>query len=70
MIAVVRDGAMKKREPFSQDALDHDKRVSEALEAAHKLPSGPQRIEALKKAALLSSDAEAYTDSNDLKSPD
>jgi len=44
---------MKKREPFSEEALEHDKRVSKALEAAHKLPSGPKRIDALKKAAQL-----------------
>ena len=61
---------MKKREPFSEQALERDQRVSDALEAAHKLPSGPERIDALKKAAQLSSDAEAYRDSNDLRSPD
>lgn len=61
---------MKKREPYSEEALERDKRVSEALEVAHKLPSGPKRIDALKKAAQLSSDAQAYTDSNDLKSPE
>jgi hypothetical protein len=49
---------MKKHEPFSQDVLDRDKRASEALEAAHKMPSGPKRIDALKKAAMLSAEAE------------
>jgi len=66
----VKEGIMKKREPFSDEALERDQRVSDALEAAHKLPSGPKRINALKKAAQLSSDAEAYRDSNDLRSPD
>jgi hypothetical protein len=61
---------MKKRKPYSEQALERDQRVSDALEAAHKLPSGPKRIDALKKAAQLSSDAEAYRDSNDLRSPD
>ncbi len=61
---------MKKREPFSKEELDRDQRVSDALEEAHKLPSGPKRIDALKKAAQLSSDAEAYTDSSELKSPE
>ncbi|MGB3044504.1 MAG: hypothetical protein WBB98_15095 [Xanthobacteraceae bacterium] len=61
---------MKKRELFSDEALERDQRVSDALKAAHKLPSGPKRIDALKKAAQLSSDAEAYRDSNDLRSPD
>jgi hypothetical protein len=61
---------MKKRAPYSEEALERDKRMSEALEAAHKLPSGPKRIDALKKAAQLSSDAEAYRDSNELRSPD
>lgn len=60
---------MKKREPFSEEALEHDLRVSEALDAAHKLPSGPKRIDALKKAAALSTEAEAYTDSSELRSP-
>ena len=60
---------MKKHEPFSQNVLDHDKRVSEALEAAHKLPSGPKRSDALKKAAMLGAEAEAK-DADDLDPTD
>ncbi len=66
-----RMGAMKKREPFPQEVLDRETRVNEALEAAHKLPHGPERTEALKRAAAMrADDAEAYMESHDLKSPD
>jgi hypothetical protein len=53
-----RTRIMKKREPFPKEVLDREQRASEALEAAHKLPSGPMRIDALKKAAKLRDDAE------------
>jgi hypothetical protein len=44
---------MKKREPFPDDLLERETRAIEALDAAHKLPRGPARLEALKAAAKL-----------------
>jgi hypothetical protein len=44
---------MKKREPFPDDVLERETRAIQAIDAAHKLPSGPARIEALKAAAKL-----------------
>jgi len=44
---------MKKREPFPDDLLERETRAIQAIDAAHKLPSGPARIEALKVAAKL-----------------
>jgi hypothetical protein len=50
---------MKKREPFPDDVLDRETRAIEAINAAHKLPSGPARAEALKAAARLRANDEA-----------
>ena len=40
---------MKKREPFPDDVLERETRAIQAIDAAHKLPSGPARIELLRR---------------------
>ena len=50
---------MKKRETFPEEVLDRETRAIEAIDAAHKLPNGPARAEALKAAAKLRADDDA-----------
>ncbi|MDB5654636.1 MAG: hypothetical protein JWQ94_2249 [Tardiphaga sp.] len=50
---------MKQRKPSRPDLHDWDARATEALDAARLLPVGPARIEALKKAGVLRSAADA-----------
>ncbi|MET0724076.1 MAG: hypothetical protein ABWY64_25055 [Tardiphaga sp.] len=50
---------MKQRLPLRPDLQDWDARAADALEAARQMPAGPERIEALKKAGVLRSAADA-----------
>jgi hypothetical protein len=44
---------MKRPKPAAIDLHDWDARAEQALAEARKLPSGPERSEALKKASTL-----------------
>lgn len=62
---------MKKREPFPKEVLDRLARANRALDAAHKLPHGPERAQAIKTAEERRiDDVEAYIASHDLRSPE
>jgi hypothetical protein len=50
---------MKMRKPSRPDLHDWDARATEALDAARLLPVGAARNEALKKAGMLRSAADA-----------
>ena len=50
---------MKMRKPSRPDLADWDARATEALDAARLLPVGAARSEALKKAGVLRSAADA-----------
>jgi hypothetical protein len=50
---------MKPRPRSTADLHDWNARATEALEAARSLPRGPERSDALKKAGLLRSAADA-----------